>query len=227
MNDLPKAQAPFRFATQVNLTQVTTRKARNLPELLQHLKEVPLSVIYHHTHRFLKQHHFLSPEPPNDFAYWAYAGLQEERLAEKLASIDTIQYTLGTLRDKIVKTIEDHMGQNKHFRDALPGDEFYFMKSISFVLQTPYEASDLAEFASALKKVSIYSLYHHIFEARLRLPRGINDFSFWLESGLGERELAQKIARMDPYTQTLETLRKRIIRMVEKRVEELSYVAAR
>ena len=38
------------------------------------------------------QHQYLSPEPPNDFAYWVSNVLQEDRLGEQLAAIDLIQF---------------------------------------------------------------------------------------------------------------------------------------
>lgn len=216
---LKRAVHPFQFVTQVNLTQITNWKAKNLEELLHGLKEVPGSVIYHHTHRFLKQHQFLSPEPPNDFAYWVNTALQEEALSEKLFAIDTVRYkTIRQLREKIISTIEGYLASHQNNRQAPRGQEFQFMQSISFVLPTPYLAWDLKEFADCLKKVSINSLYHHIFEGRIRPPLGINDFSHWLEKELAETELAKGIAKMDPYTQTLEGLRNKIIQSVEKRL---------
>ena len=216
-----KADQPFRFVTQAALTQITERKAKNLAELSGHLKEVPGSVIYFHTHRFLEQHQFLSPEPPNDFAYWVTAALQEEELGEKLAGIDTVRFTtLRTLRNKIIETIDKHMAANPNGRNAPHGQELYLMQSISFILPTPYEVWDLPEFLEALKKISIHSLYHHIFEGRIRPPLGVNDFSNWLENGLGETRLAKAIHSMDPYTQTLDGLRQRIIKLIEIRLKE-------
>jgi len=43
-------------------------------------------------------------------------------------------------------------------------------------MPTPYQASTLEDFAQALKKVSIHSIYHHVFGIRRRLERG-NDFA--------------------------------------------------
>jgi len=57
-----------------------------------------------------------------------------------------------------------------------------------------------------------------MFEARMRLGVPDNDFSQWLKS-MGEEGLANKISRLDPYNMTLESLRKKIIRMVEDRVQ--------
>ena len=82
----------------------------------------------------------------------------------------------------------------------------------------------LQEFARVLPNVSLHSIYHHVFEARLRLERG-NDFAEWL-NGLGEKDLAWQITLMDPYTQTMDSLRNRILRMVERRLFEKEHAAA-
>src|SRR3989344_3705384 len=127
---LKRANQPFHFCTQASLTQITGRKAKNLAELSGHLKEVPGSVIYFHTHRFLEQHQFLSPEPPNDFAYWVTAALQEEELGERLAGIDTVRFsTIRALRNKIIETIEKHMAANPNGRNAPSGHELYLMQA--------------------------------------------------------------------------------------------------
>jgi len=223
---IPRASEPFRFFSRLGLTFLTGIKAGDLRELLGHLKTVPESVIYEHTHRFLHQHQYLIPEPPNDFAYWATQVLQDEILGERLAAIDTIRFnSLNDLRHAIVSAIENHLKKNKNLRQVPEGKEFHFMRAVRFSIPTQHQAYDLAEFLDCLKKVSISSLYLHTFEARLRPPLGINDFSHWFEAQLGERALAKKVAGLDPYTQTLEGLRSRIIGFIEKRLQESSYAA--
>jgi hypothetical protein len=211
---------PFNFYTRLNLTELLGRKAKNLSELLEGLKTVPGSSIYHHTHRFLQQHHFLSPEPPNDFAYWVSNILQEETIGERLASVDIIQFKkIHDLREKFISTIEEYLKTKHVLREAPALAEFHFMKSVTFIIPTQYTANNLAEFLQAVKKISIHSLYFHIFEARLRLEKGNNDFSNWLEIELKETELAKVISKLDPYTQTLESLRQKIINLVERRLD--------
>lgn len=223
MNALGKAKEPFIFSTQVFLTELTGLKATNLQQLLDLIKTVPGSVIYHHTHHFLQEHQYLSPEPPNDFAYWVTEFLGEIRLGEYLLSIDTIQYTtIRELRNEIVRIIENYVKDyptslNKF---TIAGEEFHFLKSVSFVLQTSYTASDLKEFQAALQQVTVDSIYFHMYEARLRIRRGTNDFSTWLEDCLSENRLANKIASLDSYTHTLDNLRFAIIKLVEKRIAE-------
>ena len=98
---------PFNFYTRLNLSELTCLRAHSLKELAECLKEAPDSSVYHHTHRFLQQHQYLSPEPPNDFAYWVINMLGEKRLGEELDSIDTIQFNdIASLRNKITGTIE-------------------------------------------------------------------------------------------------------------------------
>lgn len=222
MGEPVRAKEPFKFYTRLHLSELTGLKAETLEGLLILIRSVPGSSIYHHTHRFLQQHQYLSPEPPNDFAYWVTGILGENELGERLASIDTIRYsTIHALRDRIADTIEDYLKDNPRakakFADG--GNEFHFIKSVSFIIPTNYIAAGLGEFAEILKKVTIDSIYFHIFEARLRLEKTTNDFSYWIETSLGDKELADKIAKIDPYTYTLEDLRRNVIKMVEKRIQ--------
>lgn len=217
---LKKAKEPFRFYSRTHLTELTGLRAKNLRELVDILKKVPESVVYHHTHHFMEEHHYLTPEPANDFAVWVADALGDEVLGEKLASVDTFSFPdLASLRERLVGVIEEHLALGSNSREAMPGQEFYFMKSVSLILPTPYLAHDLREFVETLRKVSLGSLYFHMFESRLRLGRGLNDFSVWLQDSLGESELGQEIARLDPYTFSLEGLRSALIQLIEKRIK--------
>jgi hypothetical protein len=183
------------------------------------IRKVPGSCIYHHTHRFLEQHQYLSPEPPNDFAYWVGQVLGENELAERLASIDTVQFsTIRRLREQFIETIEAYLEEKPmaKLRFAGAGEEFHFIKSVSFIIPTPHVASNLEEFASILEKITIDSIYFHVFEARLRLERPTNDFSNWIEDALDCSDIAHEISNLDPYTHTMEGLRRKIISIVRK-----------
>ncbi|MFA5310959.1 MAG: DUF5752 family protein [Candidatus Omnitrophota bacterium] len=219
MAEIVKAKEPFRFHTRLHLTELTGLRAINLSQLAELIREVPGSSIYHHTHRFLQQHQYLSPEPPNDFAYWVTEILGEDELGERLSSIDTINYsTIRLLRDRIIETIEEYLENNPlaKMKFAREGEEFYFIKSVSFILPTDYTANDLREFTDILKKVTIDSIYFHIFESRLRLEKNDNDFSNWIGNSVGNKSLAEKISKLDPYTHTLEGLRGNLVYMLER-----------
>ncbi len=221
MPELTKAKEPFRFSTRLHLTELTGLRATNLSQLSDLMEKVPDSCIYHHTHRFLQQHQYLSPEPPNDFAYWVAEVLGEDELAEKLASIDTIQYAdINSLRKDFIFAINDFLKDSPlaKLKFARSGEEFHFMKSMSFILPTGFIAYDLNDFAQMLKQITFDSLYFHIFEARLRLGRGKNDFSNWIEDSFGDKALADEISGLDPYTYTLEELRKKLIWIIKERI---------
>ena len=221
---LVRAQEPFRFFTRLCLTRLTGLQARNLGELLEHLKAAPESMVYQHTHRFLRQHQYLVPEPPNDFAYWVGNILGNERLGESLAAIDTLRFSsLAELKGALVRAIEGHLEGHAGGREVPEGKEFHFMEALRFSVPTRHEAHDLSDFLECLGRVSLSSLYLHLFEALLKPPLGVNDFATWLETQLDEKALARKVSNLDPYTQTLEGLRSRLIGIVERRLEDLSH----
>jgi hypothetical protein len=147
--------------------------------------------------------------------------LGERQLGEQFAAVDIVRFqSLEALRDALIGILERPIAGGTIQRVVPDGGEFHFMKAVNFILPTPYQASTLSEFLDGLKKISVHSLYHHMIDARLRLKREQNDFSAWLEHTLGEQSLARAIARMDPYTQTLEGLRRRIARLIAQRVQE-------
>ncbi len=222
-----KAKEPFRFYTRQNLVFMTGLKAPSLSKLLDGIKTVPESVIYQHTHRFLKQHQTLIPEAANDFAYWVTHTLQEDRLGEELSAIDIVKYnSIEDIRVALDDRISAHIKDHGAGRDAPAGREFPFMRAVRFSIATRYEAYSLPEFAGCLAQVSVSSVYLHMFESRLRPPQGVNDFSNWFENQLGDKDLASKTAGLDPYSFTLENLRKRIISMVKEKISETENAAS-
>ena len=219
---MAKNNKTFRFYTRLHLRILTGLRASNIEELLDLIKKVPGSSIYYHTHHFLQQHQYLSPEPPNDFAHWIANVLNEEVLGERIASIDTIKYrSIRALRNEIIRITEDHIEKNSRTKERFASNNrvFNFIKSTSFILPTPYVAATLKDFLEILKKISLDSIYFHMFEAQLRLDKETNDFSFWLGTSLSEVEVARKITSLDPYTHTMEDLRKKIIAIAEERLK--------
>lgn len=207
---------PFYFKTKLDQTLLLGTKGRNIQGLLEGIRQVPDSSIYYHTHRFLEQHHFLSPEPPNDFAYWVSENLGDDILGEQLSSVDIVQFrTIAQLREKFIQILEGYLETAERLTFSPAGQDFHFMSSRLFVLPTSHVAHTLSEFREALNHVSTNSIYYHMFDAKLRLEQGDNDFSEWFVS-LGKIELAEELGRLDPYAHTLDGLRKRIIVLVRK-----------
>lgn len=213
---MKQGSTEFRFRTKLDQTILLGKNAKNVPELLAAIKIVPDASIYFHTHKFLQQHHYLSPEPPNDFAYWVTNVLNEPALGESLSSIDIIQFhKIPHLRDRFIEVVEAYLQSSCRVVEAPQGQEFYFMSSQIFVLETPYVARSLAQFEEILRKVSVHSLYYHVFDAHLRMEQEENDFTIWFRR-TGETKLAEEVRRLDPYTHTLEGLRQKIIQLIDK-----------
>ena len=213
---------PFRFYTSLVLQESTGLRAATLPALVKLLRLVPEASIYYHTHAFLLQHHYLTPEPRNDFAYWVTEVLGDKLLGERLAGIDTMGYaTLNDLRETLARTIETHLDAwpLARLRFVSEGEDFFFVKSTHVIMPTPYTAATLLEFAQALERVSLFSLYFHMFDARLRLGQPTNDFARWFAEQLGLVELAERVARLDPYASTLETLRAALLAIIRQQLE--------
>lgn len=205
---------PFHFFTRVTQVELLGRRAKNVKELLDGLESVPSASVYHHTHRFLEQHRYFSPSHPNDFSYWLITALGMKALGETVASIDILQFhNIEDLRGKLMNVFRDYLKQKSVLRNCLAGEEFNFLSSRIFIFPTPFSAGSLVDFAGCLEKVTVHSLYFHMFEARMRLKKESNDFSCWLKDA-NYLALADKISRLDPYTYTLEGLRKKIIDLV-------------
>jgi small-conductance mechanosensitive channel len=217
---LKKARNPFKFNARVHLVELTGLIAGNLNELKDILQTVPDPVIYYHTHHYLEEHQYLTPELTNDFAAWVKDALGNAVLAERLAVISSIEFTsLTNFRDKAVNVIETYLAQNHYPWQALPGREFHFLKSVDVILPTPFVAHDLREFIEDLRQITPNSLYYHFFESRMRLKNGLNDFASWLAENMDETELSRQIAQIDPYTYTLEGLRSVLIQTIEKHIK--------
>ena len=206
----------FEFKTEKHLTKLFGLEARRLSHLYNGIKTVGTSSIYYHTHRFLKQHQFLSPEPPNDFAYWIKNALNLDELSEKLSSIDIVGFLrIEDLRKAILEQIELWLEKNEDVDCHDPRKRFYFMSCQTFVISTGYRTDNLKDFLEILRVVDINSIYFHIFEAKMRLKKEMNDFQSWLIE-IDRKDLSDKLSNLDPYNITLENLRKKIIAIIEK-----------
>jgi hypothetical protein len=208
--------SPFLFWDCIQLIELTNRRAADLHELLEGIKQVPPNSIFLHMHQSFLKYHFAHPEYSNDFSEWVANKLGDKALAEKLSELDPFEYcSIEDLRERMIEIIEEHTCEGLSCGRVKEGDEFYFNQSVTIEMLTDLKASNLQEFAECLRKVPLSSIYYHIFEARLRLEKKSDDFSYWIEDTLGIPELAEKIRNMDPYVHSLEDIKKELINLVE------------
>jgi len=210
---------PFVFKQCTNILKSAQRNAGTIQELVRGIKEVSDASIFHHTYRYFLKGHIL--EYTNDFAQWVGESLEEHTLAEHLSSVDPYDFTtVSSLREEIVRVINDYLARFPQPRPAMKGNEFYFNESATIVFPTGIVAHNLSEFLQALKYVDSSSIYYHFYEGRIHGIHGPDDFSVWLKEQLGETELSEKLLHRDPFMYDIEGMRRLMIQMVEEKVQK-------
>ncbi len=91
------------------------------------------------------------------------------------------------------------------------------------------KAQSLREFRDGVLKVHQDSLYHHfwgrLLQPQFDEPEFNNDFASWIRHGLHEKELAERLAVVDPtHFQSMEDLRSEIVEIIEERLDESEFV---
>jgi hypothetical protein len=208
---------PFEFQQCISILKATGRKAHNLRELRSVLADVSNDSIYHHTYQYFLKGHVM--EYTNDFAHWAGESLEERVLSEHLSNIDPYGFKdIGELRGELLKAVDNYLENFPEPREAMSGDDFYFNQTITFVFPTGIRARNLAEFLMAIKYLEGGSLYYHFYEARMRLGRGVDDFSAWIDDVFEKQGLADRLRAIDPLMHSIEDVRQHIIEEVEEEV---------
>ncbi len=208
----------FEFRECTSLMKSTGKKAKTLRELRDIAAIVSEDSIFHHTVQYFLKKRTL--EYTNDFAQWAGESLEERSLAEHLSNIDPYAFgSIGELRKEILSVIDDYLANFPEPREAMAGDEFFFNETVTFTFQCGVKAKNLAEFLLGIRFIDTASIYHHFYEARMRLT-GADDFSIWVESALEKKELAVKIRAIDPFMHTLDDIRQHILEALEDEVEK-------
>lgn len=208
----------FEFKQCITILKSTGMKAKNLHELKQALSRVSEGSIAHHTLQYFLKGRIL--EYTNDFAHWAGESIEERALAERLSNIDPYAYpAIRDLRSDLILTLEEYLKDSPEPRDAMPGDEFFFNETVTFVFPAGVRARNLAEFLMAMKYAEGSTLYYHFYDARVRLGNGEDDFSLWMEGSLEKSDLARRLRSIDPFMHTLDSIRDRIIAAVDEEVK--------
>lgn len=211
------AEHPFQFVTASYLTRIGNDKARTLAELAEGLGNSSDASVFYHTFQSLSRHHFLTEGFSNDFAQWALAACNRAELAEQLAGLDIRDYlSLAELRSDLQRIVADYCANNPRQAGQEAFEPFYFCEAVEVTVPLGVEARTLEEFRAGLERLSHASLHYHFIASRLRLHLRTNDFSNWLENSLGLGALAQRVNRVDVYTNTLDSAQAKLVALVDK-----------
>jgi hypothetical protein len=220
MADQP-APNTFYFSEYFLMPKPTGKKCTNLRELLQNLQEMSEPVLEYH---LWQSHltHTQTEEFPNDFALWANKALHDPNLAERLSSIDPLDYgDLTQVREALVELLEDYLWDYPFNPQVRPGYELYFCEASVVVASSDFAAQTLRQFCGALKDLGLDSIYYHFVEARRRLrDRKLDDFSLWLEKNFEMPALVAAIRDIDVYFYTLAEVRNALLSLIREHVGE-------
>ena len=210
-------EGPFEFFTVAYLTQIGNYSAGTLAELLNGLEHCSDASIFHHTYQTLGSHHYLTEGFSNDFAQWVLADANRDALAEQLAALDIRDYnSIAALRSDLCRIVRDFVDEHPDFARQEALERFYFCESLQVTLPLGLTAANLDEFHHGVTRLSHSAFYFHFISSRLRLHLRTNDFSHWLANALGLRTLADSINRIDIYTNTLDSARAKLLRLIER-----------
>jgi hypothetical protein len=211
------AQTPFEFFTVSPLTRIGNLSAGTLAELLAGLEQCGDASIFHHTFQTLSSHHFLTEGFSNDFAQWVLADANRDALAEQLAALDIRDYSsIAALRADLCRVVRDFCQEHPEFAQQSALERFYFCETIEVTVPFGLTATTLEEFRGGIIRLSHASFFFHFISSRLRLHLQTNDFSHWLADGLGLMTLAESVNRIDVYTNTLDSARAKLLRLVDR-----------
>lgn len=200
---------PFMIKDCALIAIATGRRAQNLRELRDRLRDVDVNCIYYHFWGGLLRPRFDDPEYHNDFAIWVAHGLHNKILAERLAVIDPASFdTMESLRDELVDVIEESLDETEFPKWADRDDQFEFIRSQIVVFDTGTRVESPGDFVEILPRMSAGSIFYHFIDARRRRDNDLDDFQNWL-SAFGDtfENLRYLINRIDPYFTPLTQLR--------------------
>lgn len=209
---------PFGVMDCALITIASGVRAQNLKEFRDGLLRAPLGSIDHHFWGRLLRPQFDEPEYNNDFASWAYWGLHDKELAERLSMVTPTNFPdQESLRQEVLEIVEQRLDERELIPWALADQQFQFLRSQIVVFDTGLRCGDPAELAPRLRSLSTGSIYYHFIDARNRTARRCDDFSVWL-GGRGERgsELAARLCGIDPYFSSLKELRQIVAGLFEQ-----------
>jgi hypothetical protein len=201
---------PFAITDCAIISISTGEKAQNLRELKDRLQRLDdPGIMYYHFWDALLRPRFIDPEYRNDFAAWTYHNLRDRTLAERLSIINPTRYKrMDDLRLEIIDIIEERMDEPDFIHRGDADHPFFFGRSQIVVFDTDIRIDTPEKLFDIVPRLSPSSIFYHFIDSRRRTTTGENDFSEWLWSfGDAYRELAEEIAAIDPYFNSLTELR--------------------
>ena len=209
---------PFAVKDCALIAIATGQRAHNLRELRDRLETTSPGCIYYHFWGGLLRPSFDDPEYQNDFAVWAYHGLNDRFLAERLALIDPTEFAnMEGLRRELIEVIEERLDENELVPWSSAHQQFHFMRSQIVVFDSRIRLTKPEQLREYIPRFTVGSIFYHFVDARRRTPNRSDDFSEWLKGfGNSYNSLLKQIAALDPYFKSLTELRSQLGQILEE-----------
>ena len=211
---------PFAVKDCALIAIATGERAHNLRELRDRLETTPRGCIYYHFWGGLLRPSFDDPEYQNDFAVWAYHGLHDRFLAERLALIDPTDFAdLEGLRRELIEVIEERIDENEMVPWSSAHQQFHFIRSQIVVYDTRIRLTKTEHLKEYIPNLTVGSIFYHFVDARRRTANRSDDFSEWLKGfSNSHKRLLQQIAALDPYFKSLTELRSQLSQILAENI---------
>ncbi len=211
MNDYVTV-APFSVKDCALIAIATGKRAQNLRELTERLREVEANSVFYHFWGGLLRPRFDNPEYHNDFAIWVAESLHNKVLAEKLAAIDPSAFeTVEDLRNEVIETLEEELDEAEYPSWAKKDSLFDFIRCRLVIFDTKLMVSVPEDFVPLLPNLSLGTIFFHFIDGRRRNTNSLDDFRNWIKSfGPPYEDLGSRLGEICPYFTPLNKLREQL-----------------
>jgi Family of unknown function (DUF5752) len=182
MNDRAMV-SPFAVKDCALIAIATGKRAQNLRELTERLREVEANSIFYHFWGGLLRPRFDNPEYHNDFAIWVAESLHNKVLAEKLAAIDPSAFeNIEDLRNEVIETLEEALDDAEYPLWAKKDSLFDFIRCRLVIFDTKLTVPVPENLLTLFPNLSLGSIFFHFIDGRRRNKNSLDDFRNWITS---------------------------------------------
>src|SRR2546428_6555287 len=186
----------FRFSTVAHIEYPAGRVATGLSTLREGIARVPPESLFFHITRVMVRYPRARDLPPNDFANWTAAALQNLEVAERLAFAGAQPLVeLEDLRASLLRILDEALSR-KHAEETTEAAAFHFISARSVKAPLGLTVESPEEVAELWPQVDPSAAFYHLVEARVLGPAE-DDLVDWLRARGAQRfaESAEDLTR--------------------------------
>jgi hypothetical protein len=213
--------SPFFIKDCALIALATGKRAQNLRELTERLREVEANSVFYHFWGGLLRPRFDNPEYHNDFAIWVAESLHNKVLAEKLAAIDPSAFeNIEDLRNEVIETLEEALDDAEYPLWAKKDSLFDFIRCRLVIFDTKLNVTVPENLLPLLPNLSLGSIFFHFIDGRRRNRNSLDDFRNWITSfGAPYEGVVRRIGEICPYFTPLNKLREQLSEVFKRYFE--------